>query len=103
MIRNEHHSRAPARSAPPSQSAVSLSEFNGERMAVVVNRPSGRVVLRGTAEFVRDDAIGNTLNIRIDEPEPGQPVVVIAERSWSGRIVPDFHHGCKFCLIVEQA
>jgi hypothetical protein len=72
-------------------------------MAVIVSRPSGRVVLRGTAEFVRDDAIGNTLNIRLDEPEPGHPVFVIAERSWRGRIVPDFHHGCKFCLIVDQA
>ncbi|MCU0959167.1 MAG: hypothetical protein MUF48_03605 [Pirellulaceae bacterium] len=93
----------PARSPHWSRQPIRLSEFDGQRMAVIVSRPSGRVVLRGTAEFVRDDAIGNTLNIRIDEPEPGHPVLVIAERSWRGRIVPDFHHGCKFCLTVDQA
>ncbi len=103
MIRNEQPDMFPARSPRASRPAASLAEFNGERMAVIMSRPSGRLVLRGTAEYIYDDTIGHALNIRLDEPEPGHPVVVIAERSWSGRIVPDFHHGCKFCVIVEQA
>ncbi len=103
MIRNDQQHRMLARSAHASRPTVSLSGFDGERMAVILTRPTGRLVLRGTAEFVRDDAIGNTLNIRLDEPEPGHPVVVIAEQAWRGRIVPDFHHGCKFCLICEQS
>ena len=56
---------------------VGLSEFDGQRMAVVLRQGRGRVVLRGTAVFVRDDSVGNTLNIRLDDIEPGHPVLVI--------------------------
>lgn len=89
--------------APRSQATrqVQLSAFDGQRMAVELRRGPGRVVLRGTAVFVRDDAIGNTLNIRLDDGEPGHPVLVVSENEWDGRIVPDFHHGCEFCLMVD--
>ena len=69
-------------------------------MAVVMRRGPERVVLRGTATYVRDDAIGNTLNIRLDQQEPGHPVLVISEREWDGRIIPDLHHGCDYCVLV---
>lgn len=103
MTRDDQQNTVSANSPHGSRPSRRLAEFNGQRMAVVMRRPSGRVVLRGTAEFVRDDTVGNALSIRLDEPEPGHPVVVIAERSWRGRIVPDFHHGCKFCLVLDQA
>jgi hypothetical protein len=95
-----HHTRSvsPRRSATGQ---VHLAAFDGQRMAVEMRRGPDRVVLRGTAVFVRDDAIGNTLNIRLDGGEPGHPVLVVSENEWDGRIVPDFHHGCNFCLVVD--
>ncbi len=101
MTSNQRHRKRRVATRPASTDQVCLSAFDGQRMAVELRRGPRRVVLRGTAVFVRDDAIGNTLNIRLDEGEPGHPVLVVSEREWDGRIVPDFHHGCAFCLVVD--
>jgi hypothetical protein len=100
MIRNRQHDVVP--SVPDRRAAKrdSLSEFDGQKMAVIMTRGARRVVMCGTAAFVRDDAVGNTLNIRLEDCEPGHPVLVISENEWDGRIVPDFHYGCDFCLVV---
>jgi len=84
--------------ARPSE-RIDFADFDGQRMSVILDLASGRVVIRGTAYFVRDDAIGNTLNIRPEDDEPGHPVIVISENDWKGRIIPDFHYGCQFSLI----
>lgn len=90
---------------PPRNKVASdrldLADFDGQRMSVVLDLESGRIVIRGTARFVRDDAIGNTLNIQPDDDEPGHPVIVISENDWGGRIIPDFHYGCQFSLIIS--
>jgi len=106
MISNSsRETKKPVSSRPGSQNnecvGLDLSEFDGLRMAVILGADTGRIVLRGTACFVRDDAVGNTLQIHLDDQEPGQPVIVIAEREWKGRIIPDFHYGCHFSLIVN--
>jgi hypothetical protein len=100
MIRNEHHDVGPPLRGERAAKRGGLSEFDGQKMAVIVTRGTRRVVLCGTAVFVRDDTVGNTLNIRLEDCEPGHPVLVISESEWDGRIVPDFHFGCDFCLIV---
>jgi hypothetical protein len=79
-----------------------LSEFDGQKMAVEMVRGARRIVLCGKAVYVRDDLLGGTLRIRLDDAEPGNPVLIFSESEWSGRIVPDFHHGCDFCLVVEK-
>jgi hypothetical protein len=100
MIRNEPHNVGSPLPGVRTVKQSGLSEFDGQKMAVIMTRGARRVVLCGTAVFVRDDTIGNTLNIRLDDCEPGHPVVVISENEWNGRIVPDFHFGCDFCLVV---
>jgi len=84
-----------------SATRIPLSAFDGQRMAVELGRGRERVVVRGTAKFVRDDVVGNTLRIQLDDGGPGNPVVVVSEHEWMGRIVPDFHHGCDFCLTAN--
>ncbi len=78
-----------------------LSEFDGQSLAVVLHRGQTRIVLRGRAAFVRDDAVGDSLQILMDDDEPGQPVLILSENEWNGRIIPDFHHGCDFCLVID--
>ncbi len=100
MMRNKRQYVRPLTADQPQAKPVRLSEFDGQRMAVLMRRGHERVVLRGTATFVRDDSVGSTLMIRLDKDEPGHPVFVISEKEWDGRIVPDFHHGCDFCVVV---
>lgn len=100
MIRNEPYNVGHPLPGRRAAKRGGLSEFDGQKMAVIVTHGTRRVVLCGTAVFVRDDTVGNTLSIRLEDCEPGHPVVVISENEWSGRIVPDFHFGCDFCLIV---
>jgi len=79
---------------------VRLSEFDGHKMAVIVDKGQDRVVLRGEATFVEDDHVGRSLQIHLEDDEPGYPVVVLSEDEWDGRIIPDFHYGCDFCLVL---
>lgn len=90
-----------SRRTPPASPQRGLADFDGIRMSVVLDIGSDRVVIRGTARFVRDDAIGNSLSIQPDQHEPGRPVIVISENDWDGRIIPDFHYGCQFSLIIS--
>jgi hypothetical protein len=101
MIRNGTSSFFEAMAGQNSKQGVDLSAFDGHRIAVVIEGTNQKTVLRGTAAFVRDEAVGNALRIRLDDEEPGHPVLMIAEDQWNGRIIPDFHHGCSFCLIVN--
>ncbi|MHB0959649.1 MAG: hypothetical protein ACYC6N_28390 [Pirellulaceae bacterium] len=101
MIRNERHDVVPPVPAQQTAKRGGLSEFDGQKLAVVMTCGKDRLVVRGTAAFVRDDTVGNTLKIRLEDCEPGDPVLIIVEDQWKGRIVPDFHFGCDFCLIMN--
>lgn len=102
MRRGEQQDVAGATPERPGATQRRLSEFDGQKMAVEMVRGARRIVLCGKAVFVRDDLLGDTLRIRLDDGEPGNPVLVFAENEWTGRIVPDFHHGCDFCLVVGK-
>lgn len=102
MITNKQRDVVPRSSSPPRRTKrVDLSEFDGQRLAVILNNAGQRTVLRGTATYVRDEAVGSALNIELDNEEPGHPVLVISESEWNGRIIPDFHFGCRFSLVFE--
>jgi hypothetical protein len=98
MISNRLDRAKPWVGPPERSEQTGLSAFDGHRMALIIHCGDQRMVLCGKASYVRDENIGNTLNIRLDDHEPGQPVVVISEQQWNGRIIPDFHYGCDFCL-----
>lgn len=80
---------------------ASLSEFDGQSTAVILRGGGKRIVLRGTAYYVRDSVAGNSLKIQLDEDEPGHPMLILSEDQWKGRIIPDFHYGCDFCLVLD--
>lgn len=101
MIRNGASSFFQELAGQNSKQSVDLSAFDGHRVAVVIDGAARKTVLRGTAAFVRDETMGNALRIQLDDEEPGHPVLMISEDQWDGRIIPDFHHGCSFCLIVN--
>jgi hypothetical protein len=102
MNRHKQQDVAGAEPVRPGAMRGRLSEFDGQKMAVEMMRGARRIVLCGQAAFVRDDLLGDTLRIRLDNAEPGHPVLIFSEREWDGRIVPDFHHGCDFCLVVGK-
>jgi len=101
MAINEQHDVVGSAGGQRLSKRLGLSEFDGQSMAVIM-RKKGRpeIILRGTAAFVRDDAVGNSLQIALDDEQPGQPLVILSEDEWNGRIIPDFHHGCDFCLVI---
>lgn len=106
MISNEQHDvvgsagkqRLSKRVVPSER--VGLSEFDGQSMAVILHKGQKRIVLRGMATFVRDDTLGNSLQVQLDDSDAGQPILILSEDEWNGRIIPDFHHGCDFCLVI---
>jgi hypothetical protein len=80
-----------------------FAAFDRHSVAVILTRSGGKpkLVLRGQAVYVRDDHLGNALRIELVDDPVGQPVLLLAESTWQGRIIPDFHYGCDFCLVVE--
>jgi hypothetical protein len=101
MISSDHGDFAVPLKTSSSRDRVDLSEYDGQRICVIFDQKRPRIVLQGTARFIQDDAVGNALNIQLDNDEPGQPVLVISEEEWQGRIIPDFHYGCKYSLILD--
>ena len=100
MISNEQQDVVAGATNKRLAKRAGLSEFDGQRLAVVLRRGRSQIVVRGTATFVRDTTVGNSLRIYLENDEPGAPVFLLSEAEWNGRIVPDFHHGCDFCLVL---
>ena len=77
-----------------------LSKFDGRRIAVVLNRAGCRTVLRGMGNCLQDDILGDSLRIAV-ENELGNLEFFIAAKDWDGQIIPDFEHGCEFCIVIR--
>lgn len=78
----------------------SLSRFHEKRFAVVLTNGKARFALRGKGRYTQDDE-GNLLRIEVDDEansEQGNPVFVVRENQWDGRIVADAEFGCEFQL-----
>ena len=100
MISNKHHRIVESVDAHTLSHRVALADFHGESMAVMLRAGQRQVVLRGTATYVRDATLGNSLRIELDDDQAGHTVLVLAEDQWNGRIIPDLHHGCSFCVVI---
>ena len=46
--------------------AVDFARFDGARLAVLLHVAGARVILKGTASFLRDDELGRVLRICCD-------------------------------------
>ena len=81
---------------------MSLEQFDQKRLAVVVPVPGASTVLRGTALYVNDPAVGNCLRIPIvDEASTGLEIL-LKEEDWAGKIVKDEKYGCDFVVVLDQ-
>ncbi len=91
-----------ARTNSTTQPEVDLSQFDGYRVAVILQCPQRDIICRGVAQYSRDNTVGNVLRINFDDSEPGRPSLLIEESRWKGRIIPDLQHGCDYCLIPAR-
>ncbi len=83
--------------------ATDFSIYHGKRLALVLSGPGGKIVaVRGRACYTRDARLGSVLRLTPDKKSEGQPVFVIAEADWQGRIYPDRRCGCDFCFDTSR-
>ena len=80
-----------------SKISVDFSVYDQAEVAVILRNG---IVFRGIATFVNDDELGRILRIRGDSPRVGDPRIILAESSWSGRILDD-GPGTRIRFIVE--
>lgn len=80
---------------------MTLADFDGESMAVVLRKKRREIVVRGTAAYIRHDTVGNALRIQLDDDPAGHSALLLSEDEWSGRIIPDFHYGCRYCVVFD--
>lgn len=78
---------------------TSFAQFDGKLVSVVLKQGRREVVWIGLAMFQRDDRLGNILRIEPSEAQPGSPHLILSESEWSGRIIPDLHHGAVYSFI----
>ena len=83
----------------PGRRTSDLSPLDGRSVAVVVRQAGREFVIRGTAMFQRDDALGNVLRIIVPDGQHTEPTLIISEQEWKGRIIPDVEYGCDLCII----
>ena len=78
-----------------------LSAYNGLRVAIVLSCQGQAQAFCGPAEYGTDDALGNVLRIRVDEPhdDQGGAELILSEREWDGEIRSGEQYGCDFCFL----
>ena len=79
--------------------SLPFKQYDKRRFAVLLGGPEASQPLRGMAHFERDHQLGDALRIILDGDLPGSPVVVVCERAFSGRILPDEKYGTDYCLL----
>ena len=82
---------------------MDLSRFDAKQFAVVVQLGGAARVFRGAARYESDSELGAVLKI-IPESDgtqaTGNPVFVLQEDSWTGRLRQDDRYGCDYRLEV---
>jgi len=84
---------------------MSLSQFVGKRIALILDIKGDEIVLRGTTSLRHDGTQGRMLRVRVSDDEAyGNPVFLISEDKWTRWIAADDHFGCDFRLnLASQA
>jgi hypothetical protein len=82
------------------KSTKTFAPYDGKRVAVFLDSPTGRQVVSGKASYVTDPRLGKTLRIELDEKyEGGFYELFLVEAEWNGAILPDSEFGCDCCFI----
>ena len=76
-----------------------------KRMAILISRPGGDLILRGLAVFQTDRRLGPILRISIDGGGDGnlaKPTdILIQESAFDGLIEAESRYGCDYCLTLH--
>jgi hypothetical protein len=78
---------------------VKLSELDGCRIAVVLERHDAETVICGWARYEVDEDLGNCLRVQVPETT-GDPVFLFPEGA-EGDFEPDRQYGCDYVVRVE--
>ena len=85
---------------------MNLSQYNGKRIALVMEVQGREVVLCGATSLRRDRKQGQMLQVTITgdaEAALGSPVFLISEKQWTQRIASGVPYGCDYCLDLSAA
>jgi hypothetical protein len=89
-----HFSKTPPSAERPA-TALTLSECDGKRIAVVLGIEGKRQVLRGVGHWSYHPTLGNALRIPIDGDQGCASEILLAEESWRGEAALDNQYGCE--------
>ncbi|HUE73920.1 MAG TPA: hypothetical protein VMP01_23775 [Pirellulaceae bacterium] len=81
---------------------MTLQECDQKAVAVVVAIQGEPRVLRGSAAYFVDSALGNCRCIKIDDPKSAGAEHLLREGEWSGRMTPDATYGCDAIVYLDQ-
>ena len=80
-----------------------FAQYQGKRIAIVLPWRDRSRMFSGVAQYEDDELLGPVLRIRLRKGKsPGETDLIISEREWNGRILPDSLHGCDFSFIPGQ-
>jgi hypothetical protein len=80
-----------------------FAQYHGKRIAIVLMYRTRATMFWGAAQYQDDELLGPVLRIRLNrDKSPSETDVVISEKEWNGRVVPDSLYGCDFCFIPGQ-
>jgi hypothetical protein len=80
-----------------------FAQYHGKRIAIVLMYRNRTTMFWGAAQYQDDERLGPALRIRLNrDKSPGETDVILSEKEWKGRIVPDTLYGCDFCFIPGQ-
>jgi hypothetical protein len=77
-----------------------FAQYHGKRIAVVLMHRNQAMMFWGAGRYEDDAQLGPVLRIQLNrDRSPAETDVIISEREWCGRVVPDTLYGCDFCFI----
>lgn len=77
-----------------------FAQFNGKRIAIVLMYRKRPTMFWGRSRFEDNEQLGPILRVRLTSVSgAGETDMIISEKEWNGRIVPDSHYGCDYCFI----
>jgi hypothetical protein len=73
---------------------MGFSQLDGKRVAIILRRTSGSLVLRGSASY---DHRAGRLRVRLQD-EPGSPAFVLDVLAEGVEATPDTEYGCDYVI-----
>jgi hypothetical protein len=80
---------------------MNLSQLDGKRIAVVLERDNKQIVACGDAWYEVDQDLGHCLRVEISET-PGKPHIFFTEGAEGCEFERDSQYGCDYAVTVRM-